>query len=116
MADLNCTSRRPFLQRGGVPLLGSYLGTKYLHSSSVENPVAELDSFLTGSHHRTSIETESSYATEFNIRVQEQNFGKDDHKGGNLRKSLRGGMEKCLLYKGIPTESIFKNHDAPTSR
>ena len=37
-------------------------------------------------------------------------------EGGNLRKSLRGGILKCSLYKGIPTEPIFKNHDAPTSR
>ena len=31
-------------------------------------------------------------------------------------ENTRGGILKCLLYTGIPTESIFKNHDAPTSR
>ena len=27
-----------------------------------------------------------------------------------------GGIQRFVLYKGIPTESIFKNDDAPTSR
>ena len=50
------------------------------------------------------------------ISVDEKGHVRTECEGGNLRKSLWGGMEKCLLYKGIPTESIFKNDDAPTSR
>ena len=43
-------------------------------------------------------------------------FCTNAYEGGNLRKYSRGGILKCSLYKGIPTESIFKNRDAPTSR
>ena len=48
--------------------------------------------------------------------VNEMLCVRKSYEGSNLRTVMRGGSMKFFLYKGIPTEPIFKNHDAPTSR